>query len=189
MRILLVNVPHPAIGSRGGRPSTDQQAIRLLRQHNVLSMATFVAGFSDQTDRDLWRSFRQLVAYEPDQIQALHVTPHRWTPYYRLAQDRRIVETDTTRWDYKHQVLAMERVPPWRLILWLKLIELALQIRPKALARLFWNPDPRIRHAVRWLLSHGPEGLAARDRPVPLPAPAARGWPHRLRPARRIAGS
>ncbi len=27
-----------------------------------------------------WRGFRQLLSYDPDQIQALYVTPHRWTP-------------------------------------------------------------------------------------------------------------
>lgn len=96
------------------------------------------------------RGLRQLVSYDPDQIQAPYVTPHRWTPYYRLAMDRKVVQPDRTRWDYKHQVLAMTRMAPWRLFLWVKLIEAAAQLRPRALRRLIWNPDPRIRHAVRW---------------------------------------
>lgn len=135
---------------KGSATSTDREAIRLLRKHNILSMATWVAGFSDQTDRDMLLGLRQLISYDPDQIQALYVTPHRWTPYYREAARRAIVQTDRTKWDYKHQVLAMTRMPPWRLFLWVKIIEAIVQLRPRALRRWIWNPDPNIRHAIRW---------------------------------------
>lgn len=140
---------------KGGATSTDREAIRLLRQHNILSMATWVAGFSEQTDRDLWTGLRQLISYDPDQIQALYVTPHRWTPYYREAEAREVVQSDKTKWDYKHQVLSMQRMAPWRLFLWVKFIEAAAQLRPRALRRWLWNPDPKIRHAIRWYYRMG----------------------------------
>lgn len=140
---------------KGGTTTADREAIRLLRQHNILSMATWVAGFDEQTDRDLWRGLRQLISYDPDQIQALYVTPHRWTPFFRIARDRTIVQHDRTRWDYKHQVLGMTRMAPWRLFLWVKVIEAAAQLRPRALRRLLWNPDPKIRHAIRWYYRMG----------------------------------
>ncbi|CUS44609.1 MAG: magnesium-protoporphyrin IX monomethyl ester anaerobic oxidative cyclase [Pseudomonadota bacterium] len=140
---------------KGGATTTDREAIRLLRGHNILSMATWVAGFADQTDGDLLRGLRQLISYDPDQIQALYVTPHRWTPFFRLARDRTVVQSDPTRWDYKHQVLGMSRMPPWRLFLWVKVIEAAAQLRPRALRRLLWNPDPKIRHAIRWYYRMG----------------------------------
>lgn len=140
---------------KGGTTTSDREAIRLLRQHNILSMATWVAGFGDETDRDMWRGLRQIVSYDPDQIQALYVTPHRWTPYYRLAEAREVVQTDLRRWDYKHQVLAQRHMPPWRLLLWVKFIEAVAQLRPRALKRWAWNPDPKIRHAVRWYYRMG----------------------------------
>lgn len=140
---------------KGGTTNADREAIRLLRRHNILSMMTWVAGFDDQTDRDLWTGLKQIVSYDPDQIQALYVTPHRWTPYFRIAQDRRIVQQDFTRWDYKHQVLAMRRMPPWRLFLWVKFIEAVAQLRPRALRRWLWNPEARIRHAIRWYYRMG----------------------------------
>ena len=118
-------------------------------------MATWVAGFIDQTDRDMLRALRTLIAYDPDQIQALYVTPHRWTPYFREAEEREVVQTDKTKWDYKHQVLAMRRMPAWRLFLWVKLIESIMQLRPRSLRRLLWNPDPKIRHAIRWYYRMG----------------------------------
>jgi len=140
---------------KGGSTSSDREAIRLLRKHGILSMATWVAGFEDEGFRDLWRGFRQLIAYDPDQIQALYVTPHRWTPFYRIAKDRQVVQSDKTRWDYKHQVLAMSRMPPWRLFLWVKFIEASAQLRPRALRRWLWNPEPKIRHAIRWYYRMG----------------------------------
>ena len=87
--------------------------------------------------------------------QQLYVTPHRWTPYFREAEDREVVQTDKTKWDYKHQVLGMCKMPPWRLFLWVKLSEVVMQMRPRALRRLLWNPDPRIRHAIRWYYRMG----------------------------------
>ena len=57
-------------------------------------MATWVAGFEEESFRDLWRGFRQLIAYDPDQIQALYVTPHRWTPFFRIASERKVIQTD-----------------------------------------------------------------------------------------------
>lgn len=140
---------------KGGTTTADREAIRLLRQHNILSMATWVAGFEDQTASDLLRGLRQLISYDPDQIQALYVTPHRWTPYYRIAEDRGVVQADKRLWDYKHQVLAMTRLRPWQLIAMVKLIEAAAQLRPRALRRWLWNPEPKIRHAIRWYYRMG----------------------------------
>ena len=157
---------------KGGSTSSDREAIRLLRQHGILSMATWVAGFEDEGFRDLWRGFRQLIAYDPDQIQALYVTPHRWTPFFRIARDRKVIQTDARLWDYKHQVLQMTRLKPWMLFFSVKLIEVAVQSRPKALARILFHPDPEQRHSMRWYTQMGRRvwfrevwGFLVRDRP------------------------
>jgi anaerobic magnesium-protoporphyrin IX monomethyl ester cyclase len=44
---------------------------------------------------------------------------------------------------------------PWRLILWVKFIEIVAQARPRALRRLVWHRDPKIRHAIRWYYRMG----------------------------------
>ena len=97
----------------------------------------------------------QLISYDPDQIIALYATPHRWTPYYRLVEDRRVIQPDQSKWDYKHQVLSMRHMPPWRVFLWVKFVEVAAQTRPRALMRLIWHPDKKIRHAIRWYYQMG----------------------------------
>jgi anaerobic magnesium-protoporphyrin IX monomethyl ester cyclase len=140
---------------KGADASTDREAIRLLRQHGILSLATWVADFEEVSDRDFVRTLRQLIAYDADQITTLFVTPHRWTPFYRLAQDRRVIQLDQRLWDYKHQVLATRSVPPWRVYLWVKFIEFVVQIRPRALWRTFLNPDPAARHGMRWYTRMG----------------------------------
>jgi anaerobic magnesium-protoporphyrin IX monomethyl ester cyclase len=140
---------------KGSTTSIDREAIRLLRQHGIISMATWVVGFEEETDVDHWRGLKQLLSYDPDQIQFLYVTPHRWTPYYRQTVDRRVIQTDQRRWDYKHQVLATRHMPPWRVLLWVKFTEAVLQARPKALYRTYFQPDREQRHAMRWYTSIG----------------------------------
>ena len=54
-----------------------------------------------------------------------------------------------------HQVLAMKRMPAWRVFLWVKATEVICQVRPRALMRLIWRPDAKIRHATRWYYRMG----------------------------------
>ncbi|MEZ5843124.1 MAG: magnesium-protoporphyrin IX monomethyl ester anaerobic oxidative cyclase [Hyphomicrobiaceae bacterium] len=140
---------------KGASTADDREAIRLLRANGILSLATWVVGFEEERDRDHWRGMRQLLAYDPDQVTLLYVTPHRWTPYYGEASGRRVIQLDRSKWDYKHQVLATRHMPPWRVLLWFKLTEVILQARPKALWRTYLHPDPRLRHAMRWYAQMG----------------------------------
>ncbi|MEM7778415.1 MAG: magnesium-protoporphyrin IX monomethyl ester anaerobic oxidative cyclase [Pseudomonadota bacterium] len=140
---------------KGATVAADREAIQLLRAHGILSMATWVVGFEEETDWDHIRGMRQLLSYDPDQIQMLYVTPHRWTPYFRLAMQRTVIQTDQRKWDYKHQVLATRHMPPWRVLLWFKLTEVVLQARPKALWRTYCQPDRGLRHAMQWYSKMG----------------------------------
>jgi len=126
---------------KGGSTTTDREAIRLMRQHGMLSMATWVVGFEEETDADYWRVLRQLLSYDPDQIQSVYVTPHRWTPFFKEAEHRQVIQGDQSKWDYKHQVLNTRHVPPWRVFVWAKAIEFILQARPRALWRLLTLKD------------------------------------------------
>ncbi len=140
---------------KGSTKAIDREAIRLLRQHGIISMAACVAGFAQETDADYWRTLRQLIAYNPDQIQALYATPHCWTPFAAQESSHRVVQTDLSRWDYKHQVLESVHVPDWRVLLWVKFIEAICQLRPKSLRRLLFHPDPLFRAGMRWYSSIG----------------------------------
>jgi anaerobic magnesium-protoporphyrin IX monomethyl ester cyclase len=140
---------------KDGSIAKDKEAIQLLRKNNILSMATYVVGFGEETTKDFYNSLKQLLLYDPDQIQLLYVTPHKWTPYFEEIKDKQIIQQDQRRWDYKHQVLAMENLKPWTVILYVKLIELIMQARPRALKRLFFHKDARLRAAMRWYTNIG----------------------------------
>jgi len=140
---------------KGSSTSTDRQAIQLLRKHGILSLVTWVTDFEEVTDRDFLRSLRQLLSFDPDQIMSLYVTPHRWTGYYRMASQRRVIQLDQTKWDYKHQVLETVHLSPWRIFLWVKFIEIVMQGRPKALWRSFLQPDRASRWGMRWFTQMG----------------------------------
>lgn len=128
----------------------NRQAIELLRQHDIISMASYLVGFEEENDNDYKSGLKQLLFYDPDQIQTIYFTPHRWTPYYRKSAKRKIIQTDQTKWDYKHQVLANQNMPAWRVLLWVKFIEAVMQLRPKSLWRLFRRRDRSIRAGMRW---------------------------------------
>jgi anaerobic magnesium-protoporphyrin IX monomethyl ester cyclase len=135
---------------KGSCGQTDREAIRLLRRHGILSMAAYVPGFQEAGHRDYWRALRQILAYDPDQIQLMYATPHRWTSYYGRLRHRRVVQTDLSRWDYKHQVIASERLKPWQNILWMKFMEVVVQMRPRSVWRVLAHPDRALRAAMRW---------------------------------------
>ncbi|MBV4356644.1 magnesium-protoporphyrin IX monomethyl ester anaerobic oxidative cyclase [Pinibacter aurantiacus] len=135
---------------KAGTVSKDKQAIQLLRKHGILSMATYVVGFGEERTRDFYNSLRQLLSYDPDQVQLLYVTPHKWTPYFEDVKDKEIILTDQRKWDYKHQVIATKYLRPWLVILYVKLIEIIMQTRPSALKRLFFHKEARLRSAMRW---------------------------------------
>jgi anaerobic magnesium-protoporphyrin IX monomethyl ester cyclase len=135
---------------KGANIQEDQQAIALLRQHGILSMATYVLGFQEESAKDYWNTLRHLVRYDPDQIQLLYAVPHRWTPFYATVIHRKIIQLDTRKWDYKHQVLEVPGTPAWQVFAWFKAIEVLVQLRPKVLGRMLFHPDPDYRHAMRW---------------------------------------
>ena len=140
---------------KGGSTTKDRQAIQLLRQHNIISLCTWAVGFEEETDLDYWRAYRQLLTYDPDQMMSLYATPHRWTPFFNASRHRRIIRDDLRKWDYKHQVLETKKVPPWRIFLWVKLIEVLVQARPKALRRVLFHADENVRHGMRWYTKMG----------------------------------
>lgn len=90
---------------KAGSTVKDKKAIELLRQHNILSMATYVVGFGEEKLKDFYNSLKQLLAYDPDQIQMLYVTPHKWTPYFKDVEEKKIVQLNQEYWDYKHQII------------------------------------------------------------------------------------
>jgi anaerobic magnesium-protoporphyrin IX monomethyl ester cyclase len=135
---------------KGSTTAVDREAIRLLRQHDILSLATWVVGFEEERLGDYLRGLRQLMLYDPDQVQLLYLTPHRWTRAFDEVKDRRVVHTERRRWDYKHQVLETKHLSPLAVITLVKAMEVAMQLRPRALWRALAHRDADSLAAQRW---------------------------------------
>ncbi len=135
---------------KGSTTRDDLEAIRLLRQHGILSMVGHIVGFEQERLRDYWRALKQLVFYDPDLLNAMYVTPHRWTGFYKENEAREIVEPDQSRWDYRHQILATRHLKPWQIFTAVKLTEAILHLRPRVLWRLLFDHDADRRRAYRW---------------------------------------
>jgi len=145
---------------KGGATTKDQQAIRLLRAHGMIGLCTFAVGFAEETDRDLFKILRQLIRYDPDQIMSIYATPHRWTPFFNDMRNRKVIEPDLRRWDYKHQVVETPYIPVWRVFLWVKLIEVIVIVRPRNIWRQITQRDPDLRHAMLWYSRMGRRVIA-----------------------------
>src|SRR3954465_1776402 len=91
----------------------------------------------------------------PNCGQKLSRKQSEWTPFAVHEGKHRVVQTDLSRWDYKHQVLESAHVPNWRVLLWVKMIETICQLRPKSLLRLLAHPDKTFRAGMRWYSNIG----------------------------------
>lgn len=135
---------------KGSTTQTDYEAVRLLRRHGILSMLGHIVGLQEETARTYWRALRQVLAYDPDLLNAMYVTPHRWTDWVAENRDRLVIEEDRAKWDYRHQLLAVRALRPWQVFTLVKLMEVAVQARPRAIGRLLFHPDREVRHHLRW---------------------------------------
>lgn len=171
---------------KGSTLAEDREAVRLLRANGILSMMGHIVGFAEDTDRTCWRALRQILLYDPDLLNAMYVTPHRWTPFYAESAGRGVIAPDLADWDYRHQVLSTPHLPPWRVLAWVKLTEALAHLGPRGLWRVLAHPDRRLRRALRWCYARAARvwldeiwRFAWRDRRLarPVPLAEARGAP------------
>jgi anaerobic magnesium-protoporphyrin IX monomethyl ester cyclase len=139
---------------KGSTTRDDLEAIRLLRQHGILSMVGHIVGFEQETFRDYWRALKQLILYDPDLLNAMYVTPHRWTGFYKENMQRQLIEPDQARWDYRHQILGTRHLRPRQIFALVKLMEAIIHLRPRALRRIMLYANHDQRRAFRWCLRH-----------------------------------
>ena len=139
---------------KGSTTRHDVEACRLLKQHGIFSILGHIVGLGDESWQTFRAARRALGRYEGDYLNAMYVTPHDWTPFGREAGPRGLVEPDMSRWDYRHQVLAEDRLKPWRLFLAVKWLELWFHLRPARLQAIAAERDPFRRRQLLWCALH-----------------------------------
>jgi anaerobic magnesium-protoporphyrin IX monomethyl ester cyclase len=139
---------------KGSQVDDAYQAVRLLRRHHIMSIVDYIFGLEDETPRTIWRGLLGLLRYDGDFVNALYITPHAWTPLGHQLRTEPVVEPDTWRWDYRHQVLGVKHLTPAQLFVGVKLVELIYHLHPRRLWRMVTVPDPRLRRQLRFSFLH-----------------------------------
>jgi anaerobic magnesium-protoporphyrin IX monomethyl ester cyclase len=138
-----------------------QDAVRLLRKHDIISLVNIIYGLEDERWITLLAKFRGLLTLDADILNAVYLTPHFWTAAGRATDARNIIQTDLARWTYRNQVIAAPHLAPAELFMGVKLTEALFHLRPRALARLVAGGDRRTRQILRASLLIGVRVVAA----------------------------
>jgi anaerobic magnesium-protoporphyrin IX monomethyl ester cyclase len=139
---------------KGASVDDGYRAVRLLRENGIMSIVDYIFGLDEETPRTVWRGLVGLHRYDGDFVNALYVTPHSWTPLGRAMGEAERVEEDQSKWDYRHQVVAVKALTPAQLFFGVKLVELLYHLHPRRLRRLLAAPDPGLRRQLRFAYRH-----------------------------------
>ena len=126
-----------------------KEAVRLLRENNIISLTNIIYGLEQESWHTLWAKFRKLLEFDSDILNACYITPHFWTSDGKATRPADIIQLDMSKWTYRNQVVATPALTPLALFVGVKLTEAIFHLRPKALLRLFSNPDARYRKIMR----------------------------------------
>jgi anaerobic magnesium-protoporphyrin IX monomethyl ester cyclase len=139
---------------KGSTPRHDWQACHLLKQHGIFSILGHIVGFEQETWATFRTARRRLIQYDGDWLNAMYVTPHRWTAFAQEMRPRRVVQDDPQKWDYRHQVLAQRHLTPGQLFAAVKWLEFCYHLRPGRLWSMWRTRDRFRRRQLFWTLWH-----------------------------------
>ena len=129
--------------------AVSKQAVRLLRQHGIISLTNIIYGLEDESLATVRRKLNKICELDPDILNAVYLTPHFWTAAGRDIHPHEIIQLDQRLWTYRNQVIATPYLSPWALFWSVKATEAFFHLRPKALVRLFHGGDWRVRRILR----------------------------------------
>jgi anaerobic magnesium-protoporphyrin IX monomethyl ester cyclase len=132
-----------------------RRAVQSLRQNKIISLVNIIYGLEDESLTTVKAKLKKLYDLDPDILNAVYLTPHFWTAAGRTADPDNIIQTNQARWTYRNQVLDTPHLSPNTLFWSVKLTETLFHLRPKALRRLFWGSDGRVRRILRSSLAVG----------------------------------
>jgi len=126
-----------------------REAVRLLRQNNILSLTNIIYGLEDESWKTLWEKYTNLLELDSDILNACYIMPHFWTSQGKTVKPADIIQSDLDKWSYRNQIVATPYLKPFELFLGVKLTESLFHLRPKALKRIFFARDKRYRKIMR----------------------------------------
>ena len=138
-----------------------KEAVRLLRQNNILSLTNIIYGLEQESWRTIREKFINLLELDSDILNACYITPHSWTADGKRTIPADIIQSDQSKWTYRNQIVATPSLSPLTLFAGVKLTEALFHLRPAGLARLFFGADARVRKILRASFTAGIRVVAA----------------------------
>ncbi|MBA3469941.1 MAG: radical SAM protein [Herpetosiphonaceae bacterium] len=132
-----------------------REAVRLLREHNIISLVNIIYGLEDETPRTVRAKLAKICRLDPDILNAVYMTPHFWTAAGKDTDPAAIIQPDQALWTYRNQVIATAHLSPAQLFWSVKITEALFHLRPRALLRLVRGGDWKIRRILRSSLAVG----------------------------------
>jgi len=126
-----------------------KEAVRLLRQNNILSLTNIIYGLEDESWKTIREKFKNLLELDSDILNACYLMPHFWTSQGKTVKPNDVIQSDLSKWSYRNQIIATPYLKPFELFFGVKLTEAVFHLRPKALRRIFFGKDKRYLKIMR----------------------------------------
>jgi anaerobic magnesium-protoporphyrin IX monomethyl ester cyclase len=126
-----------------------KQAVRILRQNQILSLTNLIYGLEEESWKTLWEKLKGLFELDSDILNAVYFMPHFWTSQGKTVNPSDVIQSDLGKWSYRNQVVATPRLSPTALFAGVKITEALFHLRPIAWKRLAFGTDRRYLKIMR----------------------------------------
>lgn len=132
-----------------------KEAVRLLRENHILSLTNIIYGLEEESWGTMWEKFKNLFELDSDIFNAVYLMPHFWTIDGKKTDPSKIIQSDLSKWSYRNQVLAIEKLSPLAFFLGVKLTEMLFHLRPKAIKRFLFPQEKKYGKIYRHSILNG----------------------------------
>lgn len=126
-----------------------KEAVRLLRENHILSLTNIIYGLEEESWKTLWEKFKGMLELDSDILNAIYIMPHFWTIDGKKTDTSKIIQKDLSKWSYRNQVLAVEKMSPLVLFIGVKLTEALFHLRPNSIKRFLFSKDKNYHQIFR----------------------------------------
>jgi anaerobic magnesium-protoporphyrin IX monomethyl ester cyclase len=143
-------------GIRKNNPfAISKEAVHLLRENKILSLTNIIYGLEEESWKTIFEKFKGMLELDSDILNAVYLMPHFWTMDGRKTDPSKIIQKDLSKWSYRNQVLAVEKMGPLALFAGVKLTEALFHLRPNSIRRFLFPGDKNYSKIYRQSIGSG----------------------------------
>jgi anaerobic magnesium-protoporphyrin IX monomethyl ester cyclase len=130
------------VGIRKNNPfAISKEAVHLLRENHILSLTNIIYGLEEENWGTIFEKFKGMLELDSDILNAVYLMPHFWTLDGKKTDALKIIQKDLSKWSYRNQILAVEKLSSLALFVGVKLTEALFHLRPRSIRRLLFQGD------------------------------------------------